>query len=387
MKRLPFPAPALGALSRPAPIFPAARSRQLRPPGGGREAGGVGRWRKGAENARESRIASPVVVRRPASATLFPLLLLLLALPFSASCSRRPTTPLRIASHVWPGYDLMFLARREKWLPAGQVDFLETGSASESLKDLADGRADGAALTLDEVLRARDGGIPLTVVLVFDVSAGADQVLAREGIETLADLRGRRIGAEESALGALMLDAVLEKAGLPADAVVHVPLAIPAQLDAWKQGKVDAVVTYEPMASHLRHLGAHLLADSRSLPATILDVLAIRPEAMRSHPDAVRALVAAHFRALKHLRGNPWDAAYRMAGRAGSTAQEVLDAYRGLELPDVGANRRYLGGDRPTIVPAASTLSSVLLHAGLIRQPARLDRLVDAGFLPPVEEP
>ena len=137
-------------------------------------------------------------------------------LPLLNACGAQQAKQLVIASHVWPGYELMFLARREGWLPAESLNLLETASATGSLAALAEGRADGAALTLDEVLRARADGIRLTIILVFDISAGADVVLARPNIHTLADLSGKRIGVEKTALGALVLYKLLAAAGLPA---------------------------------------------------------------------------------------------------------------------------------------------------------------------------
>ncbi len=82
--------------------------------------------------------------------------------------------PVSIATIVWPGYEPMFLARDKGWLNIHQVHLLEMASATDSLQALAEGKADGAALTLDEVLKARAAGLALSVVMIFDISAGAE---------------------------------------------------------------------------------------------------------------------------------------------------------------------------------------------------------------------
>ena len=132
----------------------------------------------------------------------------LLLLPCLPGC--RSQSPLTIAAHLRPGYELLFLARREGWLPAG-ITLLETAAATDSMKALENGTAHAAALTLDEVLQARSKGIPLTAVLVFDISAGADLVMARPDIRSLANLANRRIGVEDTALGAYVLHLVLHQ--------------------------------------------------------------------------------------------------------------------------------------------------------------------------------
>lgn len=289
---------------------------------------------------------------------------------------------MTIASQVWPGYELMFLARQEGWLPAQDLRLLETASATASLAALADHRADGAALTLDEVLRARSAGIALNIVLVFDISAGADMLLARPEIHGLADLAGKRIGVEQSALGALMLHKILAAASLSKSAVTPVPVNVDGHLETWHQGKLDALITYEPTASRLLAEGARRLYDSREMPDTIFDVLAIKPEAVARHPEALAALVAGHFRALQHLRHNPQDAAHRMAARMTIPAGEVLAAYRGLELPDLHANRYLLDDGESRLLAAARELLQVMQATGLLSKAVSLTDLVSDDFLP-----
>ena len=84
-----------------------------------------------------------------------------------------PAPPLKLSTHPWPGHGFLWLAQQQGVLAAGGVRLVELGSASASLHALSAGVVDAATLTLDEVLRARAGGIPLSIVLVLDSSAGA----------------------------------------------------------------------------------------------------------------------------------------------------------------------------------------------------------------------
>lgn len=294
--------------------------------------------------------------------------------PLLAGCG--PARKLRIASHVWPGYELMFLARSLGWLDERRASLLETASATASMQAIADGRADGAALTLDEVLRVRADGVPLSVVLVFDISAGADVLLARPGIESLAGLKGRRIGFEQGAVGTLMLDHALREAGLAAGEVVQVPLPFDRHEAAWREGALDALITFEPVAGRLVGAGARALFDSSSLPDTIVDVLAIRTNLLDAGGEAARHLVSAHLRGLVHLAEHPQDAAYRMALRLQLPPDRVLKAFRGLVLPDRDNNRRLLAG------PAPALLASARRIAGLFSPGDSLAGLLRPEFLP-----
>nr|WP_301276940.1 ATP-binding protein [Dechloromonas sp.] len=184
--------------------------------------------------------------------------------------------PLNVACHVWPGYELMFLARSLGWIASDTVRLIETTSATRSMAALADGRVDDAALTLDEMRLVRSQGIALEAVLVFNTSAGADAVISRPEIRDPAQLRGKRIGAETTTLGALMLDWLLARGGLTRQDVIVESLTPDAHLTIWRTDTLDAVVTNEPQVSHLLQLGAHRLHDSRQLPETFFDALAVR---------------------------------------------------------------------------------------------------------------
>lgn len=301
--------------------------------------------------------------------------------PLLAACG--PAPKLRIASHVWPGYELLFLARAEDWLDENRVTLVETASASESMKALAEGRADGAALTLDEVLRVRATGLPLSVVLAFDISAGADVLLARSGIGSIAELKGKRIGFEQGAVGMLMLHQALMAGGINAIDVVQVLLPIDQHEFAWRAGDVDALVTFEPVASRLAAAGARRLFDSREIPDTIVDVLAIRtPMLDGDHADAVRYLIAAQMRALAHLGSHPQDSAYRMASRLNLSPDQALASFRGLVLPDRSYNRRLLDGPSPILRDSARRLNVLMAASGILSREDDLAGLLRPEFLP-----
>ena len=289
--------------------------------------------------------------------------------------------PLNVACHVWPGYELMFLARSLGWLTSDSVRLIETTSATRSMAALADGRVDAAALTLDEMLLLRSQGIALEAVLVFNTSAGADAVISRPDIRDPAQLRGKRIGAETTALGALMLDRLLARGGLTRQDVIVESLTPDAHLTIWRTGTLDAVVTYEPQVSHLLQLGAHRLLDSRQLPESIFDVLAVRSSVASGYGRALRALIAAHFRALDHLRHNPQDAAYRMATRLTLPGEAALQAFRGLHLPGIVQNRHLLAPDG-RLQSVAGELSALMLNSGLLPAADSLTGLCTDAYLP-----
>lgn len=298
------------------------------------------------------------------------------------ACESGSPQPMPVAAHIWVGYEPMFLAKREGWLDETQVRLVETKDATESIRALAEGRVIGAALTLDEVFKARQDGQKLSVVMIYNISAGADMLVARPGLSSLAELKGRRIGFEPSSVGELLLSEILLAARLSRSDVQLVPISVDNHVAAWLRGELDAAVTYEPVASALLALGAHSLFDSRQLPNTIIDVLVIRSDQIDRHASAIRHLLQTHFKALDHLTRNPHDAAYRMADHLKLLAADVMPAFKGLVLPDAAYNRRLLGGPQPELLRTAGKLSGLMVRSQLLKQDDALNDLIRADFLP-----
>jgi NitT/TauT family transport system substrate-binding protein len=294
-----------------------------------------------------------------------------------SACSH---APLAVAAHPWVGYETLFIARSLTWLP-DNVSLHETASATDSLAALGAGKVDAACLTLDEVLQGRANGIDLVIVAVLNISAGADVVMVRDKIASFPALAGQRIAAEESAVGALMLAKLLEAANLSRSDVRIRNLPVNEHLAAWKRGEVDAVVTYEPVASQLAAAGAVRLFDSRQLPETIFDVLAVRRDRLADRGEAVSALLTAHFRSINHLRNNRQDAVYRIASRQNVSPDDVMKALGGVTLPDLNRSRALLAPDS-SLHRIASELEALMVEKKMLPRADGRRGLFDDSRLP-----
>lgn len=289
---------------------------------------------------------------------------------------------VRVATNVWPGYELMHAAEALGQFQDTPISMLAMPSATACLQALAAGNAEAGALTLDEVLTVRVDNMPLVVIAVLDISLGGDVVLARPDITTTAELKGKRIGVEQSAVGAVMLHAVLEDAHLTEQDVTIVYATVDEHVAIYKAGDVDALVTFQPVPGQLKSDEMHLLFDSSRIPGQIMDVLAVRPDVIINSPQALKALVRAHFNLLQQWQTSPETIAPTLAKRLGIAPSEVSAAFDGLELPDAAKNRYWLSGAPTPLSLAAEKLQSVMLTANLLPRMSPLAELSDAQFLP-----
>lgn len=289
----------------------------------------------------------------------------------------RSTMPVvRIGSNGWPGYAFIELAGLQKQLPPEQVRILRMPSSTAAMQALSGGALEGACLTLDEVIMMCADGMPLKVVGVLDVSNGADMVLAHASVRGLAGLAGKRIGVEQTAVGAVMLDALLRAGNLARQDVKVVPLMLDRHEQAFLKQDVDAVITFEPVASRLLAQGAQMLFSSVSIPGRIVDVLAVKPSVLESSRETIRLILQQHFALRQAFMQQDRQTLDGLAVLLESTPEQVKRQFWGMSLPDAQENLNWLAGNPARLEQAANELAIVMQSAGLLQGMVNLQGVV-----------
>lgn len=306
-------------------------------------------------------------------------LLLPLGVVLSA-CLSPSQPPLKLGTNLWPGYEPLYLARSEGMLTDDQVLLVELLSASEVMRAFRNGAIDAAALTLDEVINLRAMGLKPVVVQVTNFSDGADVILARQGLNSVADLRGRRVGVEATALGAYMLSRALGLAGMtPADVQV-IRLEVNEHRNAFLRGEVDAVVTFDPVRQPLLAAGAVQVFDSSMIPGEIVDVLVVREELLHAHQDHIQHLIHAWQQSLTLIETRPEASARQMAQRLKLSAEDVIKSHANLEFPGWEQSRRLMSQADPVLQQQAVTLAESMYEHQLIDAVPDLEGLIYSHY-------
>ena len=298
---------------------------------------------------------------------------LLLAL---SGCMREPQTALRIGTNVWIGSEPLYLARELGRLDPAVVQLVEYPSASEVLRAYRNQAIDGMVISLDELFGLAADGLQPRIILVVDVSHGADVVVGRGGMKTMRDLKGKSVAVESSALGAFVLSRALALSGMQASDVNVVHLESNEQPTAFEKGQVDAAVTFDPYRAQFLRAGAATLFDSTQIPGEIVDLLAVRSSVIEKRPDAVRALLAGWFDAIDYMKRDPKDAARRMGIRQQTSGEQFQQALQGLRIPSRDENLKMLGGATPELTVTGRRLMTLMVEAKLLRSELDLEGLL-----------
>jgi NitT/TauT family transport system substrate-binding protein len=226
-------------------------------------------------------------------------------------CMREPETALRIGTNVWIGSEPLYLARELGRLDPAVVQLVEYPSASEVLRAYRNQAIDGMVISLDELFGLAVDGLQPRIILVVDVSHGADVVVGRRGMRSMRDLKGKSVAVESGALGAFVLSRALALNGMGASDVNVVHLESNEQPSAFEKGQVDGAVTFDPYRAQFLRAGGKTLFDSTQIPGEIVDLLAVRATTLERRPRAIQALLTGWFGAIDYMKGDPKDAASR----------------------------------------------------------------------------
>ena len=297
------------------------------------------------------------------------------------ACTPAPESAVVVANIDWIGYRPLYLAKQFNYFDEHSVRLLELTSASEVLRKFRNGVIHVAALTLDEAMLLKQDGLDIKIILIMDISNGADAIVAHKDITDFNALRGKTIGVEKSAVGAYLLSRALEMAHLSAQDVHTQPIEFGEHENAFLSGQVDAVVTFEPVRSHLLKQGAHSVFDSSRIGGEIVDVLVVRSAYLQRYPRKIQSLVSAWFKALDDLQLRRSGAIRHLASLSDLGVQEYLKASEGLRFPGYQENLKSLRDSKYGLHATAQKLQDVMIGQHLLEKSVDLNTLFDSGQL------
>jgi len=363
---------------RESPQCERGATAAVRPEGRGRD----------RREEREKRAPSA----RTAARTLFAALLAVVA-ALSAGCAGTSASgggsgggTITLGFSAWPGWFPWQVAEDQGLFARNgvSVQLKYFDSYTDSLNALATGNVDANSQTLNDTLSSVAGGAAETIVLVNDNSTGNDQIIARPGIGSVADLKGKTVAAEQGTVDHYLLLLALQGAGLSEKDIKFTPLPTDAAAAAFVAGKLDAVGVFAPFTTTaLGRSGSRAIATSRDFPGAIPDHLVVTRALVQTRPEAVQALVKTWFDTLAWIQAHRTEAVQVMARRAGVSVADYLSYDKGTTIFTKEQNlAAFAPGDTDAhLEHEAQRISDFLVGSHLVDEKPRLDGLFEPRFV------
>ena len=254
------------------------------------------------------------------------------------------------------------------------VKWVFSQGSNRSLEYLNGGSTDFASTAGLAAVLSRANGSPINTVYVASRPEWTALVVPKDSpINSLADLKGKKIAATKGTDPFLFLLQSLQKAGLDKNAVEIVHLQHPDGRVALERGDVDAWAGLDPlMASSQLQAGSRQLY--RNLDFNSYGVLSVTEKFAATQPELIKQVIGAYEQAREWAIANP-----------NALAQLLADeAKLPLEVAKLQLSRTDFSNSQPGAehIAALKAAAPILLDEQLVRPGTDVAKVVDQLISP-----
>lgn len=192
--------------------------------------------------------------------------------------------PLKVAYSDWPGWVAWEIAIKKGWFEEAGVEVeFEWMDYAASMEAYGAGKVDAVTMTNGDALVIGATAKPSVAIIINDYSNGNDMVVAQPGIDSVKDLKGKKVALEEGFVPHLLVLKGLEANGMSESDIEIVNTPTDETPGVLASGKVDAISAWQPNSgTALKEVeGSKPIFSSKEAPGLIYDCLFVSPESLK----------------------------------------------------------------------------------------------------------
>lgn len=256
-----------------------------------------------------------------------------------------------------------------------KITYRQIGSGAEVVRALASGAVQIGEAGSAPFAAALSQGVPIEVFWILDNINEAEALVARKGsgINSVADLKGKKIALPFASTTHFHLLVALERAGIKANEVQILNLRPPEALAAWQRGDIDATFIWNPVLQQVKEGGNVLLTSGQIAKETgkaTFDAIAVRKDFAEKHDAFLTEFVKVLAAADASYTGNTaaWtatspqaQAVAKWSGAEVGSVPESLALYAFVP-PKEQASAAWLGGGKNSLVAQSLAATAAFLQ-------------------------
>lgn len=314
--------------------------------------------------------------------------LFLSILMLAAGSSTLPASePLTIAYSDWPGWIAWDIAVQKGFFKDRGVDVeMKWMEYVPSMDAFAAGQVDGVCVAQVDSLVLSASGTRNLMILLNDYSNGNDKLVAKPGINSVEELKGKKVTAEIGVVSHLLLIKALELNGMSeADVtVINTPNGQAPQVFA--SGDVEAVTCWQPSSGQALKAvpGSKAVFTSANVPGLIYDALVVSPKSLISRRADWEKVLLAWDDVVAYMR-NPAnrEEMLKILGTRVSLSPEeyepLLDGTRILSLEE-GAKAFEKTEELSSIYGSMKVADAFFIQSKIYEKAVDIDRTIDGSL-------
>ena len=279
------------------------------------------------------------------------------------------------------GFDVKFVLLED---PAAKLAAFRNGDI-DVMWNTVDNWAREASILTEQNQKAKS-------ILMQDWSRGGDGIVSVSTINSIEDLKGKKIACTQFTPSHFLLLYLLSQSGLSAEDRGALEKDIiftqdaPAAAAMFKAKQVDAAVTWEPDLSGAvtaRGDEAHVLVSTTAATNIIADTLCARQDIIERAPETLRDFVHGWFEGIEMMKTDP-AASYAVVGKALKLDSDTVSGMlSGLKLTPFADNAQFYGltGGKAHYETLFDTAFVIWRKKGLVTRPVDARDWADTRFI------
>ena len=301
-------------------------------------------------------------------------------------------TKMSLGGVTWIGLTPFFIAREKGFFAENNLDVnLQIFSANtDYIAAFLAGRIDGSISTVtSEAVLMADKGKDYKIIMIQDISAGGDGILARNSVASVADFKGKQVAVERGAVGHFFLLQILEEAGLSEQDITIVNADGATATAAYQAGNVDIAYSYAPFLAQANKAqpDGRTIYDSSQMPTAITDFYILDSEYIEANPEAAEAFIAGIIKALNFLETDRDEALAIAAAKLEVTPEELSKDLEGIKIINVETNVEMLTDSNSDIyiLNSINAMGEFLVSQGQIQTVPDMAQFIEPKFIQSVQ--
>jgi len=302
-----------------------------------------------------------------------------IAILFNACSQPQELKTLRVGMNSWPGYSIALYAKEAKLFEKRgvNVELIRFNNQQDNIRATIRGAQDMSFVPLWEVMQVDSNNDKPAVILVADISAGSDGIVARAGIESVKDLKGKRVGTKLGTVTHLILLEALKSQQLKPEDVEIQDISNERGIELLKSGKLDAAVVWEPSLSQTaKQIGGKVIFTTKDVDSLVIDSLVTGSNTMKSNQESLTKFIMGWFDAIHAVQTVPDQVFESIGKQIKQTKETVVIDYSGLKKGDIAMNQRMFavnGRLQEATKESAKLLKEDLRHGRIIRDDVEIN--------------
>ena len=296
--------------------------------------------------------------------------------------------PLKIGYSDWPGWVAWDVAIQKGFFKEEGVDvafsWFEYGPSMDAFTA---SKIDAVLVTNGDALVTGANGRVSTAIVLNDFSNGNDMIVAKPGIASIKDLKGKKIGLEINLVENLLFVKALEASGMAESDVKIVNVPTNETPQALAAGGVDAIAAWYPVSGQaLKQVaGSKALFTSSNLPGLIYDGLYVGRESLAARRADWLKVAKVWFKTVAYINDpKTHDEAVKiMAARVQVTPADYEKSLKGTSLLDLAGNlKAYTKGDGlDSVYGSSKTADAFNVKQAVYKKAQEIDTYFDSSIV------